>query len=133
MPVLNMRQVDIQLRELAELPAEVIDRTKRAVAFDVLNEAIKRTPVEFGAARAAWNASSGSPKFVEVPNREKRTVPAPDPRILMAAVREGKPFEAVYITNGQSYIVPLDEGHSQQAPAGMTAGTLDFIDAKYGG
>ena len=76
------------------------------------------TPVDLGLARGNWVVSLGSPSD-EVFEK---------PRQVAVALEAGKATVAlwdhetggIFITNNTPYIVPLDEGHSSQAPAGMS-------------
>jgi hypothetical protein len=65
------------------------------------------TPVDTGRARANWFVSEGAPRL----ETTESTTPAQRPKL------EGR--TVIYITNSLPYIVPLEYGHSGQAPHGM--------------
>lgn len=67
----------------------------------------ERTPVDTGRARANWFVAEGAPRL----DTTMSTTPAAVPAL------EGK--SVIFITNSLPYIVPLEYGHSQQAPHGM--------------
>lgn len=73
------------------------------------------TPVDRGRARAGWNIAEGKiDTSVPPPVEEGQAIPA---KTYSAEGLTGK--SVIYITNSLPYIVPLEYGHSQQAPHGM--------------
>lgn len=90
---------------------------RAAIAAD--QDAVLRTPVDTGRARANWVVSYGNPVF--------RISKAKD-RSGDKAIAQGRnvigswnlKLGTIYITNSLPYIVPLDTGLSDQAPNGMT-------------
>lgn len=93
-------------REVTQGAALIADRTL-----------VLATPVDTGRARANWNVGIGV-----LDTRERD----PDPS-GQAAIERGKQVIASYTTgtiviaNALPYIEALDQGHSAQAPNGMTA------------
>lgn len=95
------------------------NKVLRGVALDLLGRVIKRNPVDEGRARAGWTPYlDANSKSVDVGGRSA------------AAVARGKTegsyrqkFDSVEsfieIINAVPYIVPLEFGHSTQAPFGM--------------
>lgn len=77
------------------------------LALTLHSKVTARTPVDTGRARANWFIAEGAPR------RETTTgtTPAPVPSLTGLSI--------IYITNSLPYIVPLEFGHSQQAPFGM--------------
>ena len=72
-------------------------------------------PVDTGRARASWNLAEGSIDMsVHPPVPKGTTVP---PKQVSGAGISGR--SVIYVTNSLPYIVPLEYGHSQQAPFGM--------------
>ena len=93
---------------------KVIDRlekTVRTVALAVDRELVMNTPVDTGRARSNWLPSIGSPdiRIVE---------PGAKPDITGATLNYSLKSE-IFITNNLPYIRRLNDGHSQQAPAGF--------------
>ena len=96
------------------LPGDIVQK----IAFDIWTKLILKTPVDTGRARAGWGLSIGEPA-VTVPaaeNYPKGYTGAPPPIPDVKAV-DGT--QVVWILNAVEYIERLEEGHSQQAPAGM--------------
>ena len=72
----------------------------RAIGFDMFGRIVKRTPVDTGRLRNNWQIT---PK-----------------------VRLG---EKLYITNNLPYAKRIEDGYSQQAPAGMVKVTIAEFDS----
>jgi hypothetical protein len=81
----------------------------RKVALELFRRVIYKTPVDTGRARANWQVTIGSQATMS-----KAT----------AASAGFKAGDTIYLTNNLPYIRKLEEGSSQQAPAGMVALTV---------
>lgn len=99
----------------------------RGLAVHYLRGVVDRTPVRFGVAQAGWNINervpntSVPPKGQRVPNNVEAKVaatPVPQSGILV-------------VSNNVEYILPLEGGHSQQAPVGFVGIQLDATMAWY--
>ncbi len=91
-----------------------LERTVRAVALIVDAELVATTPVDTGRARSNWNPSLNVPdSSIVEPNQKKSINP------VAAAY---KITDTILISNNLPYIKALNNGSSQQAPAG-------FVDA----
>jgi hypothetical protein len=75
------------------------------------------TPVDTGRARANWFVSEGAPRL----ETTESIVPEPRPRLTGESV--------MFITNSLPYIVPLEYGHSKQAPYGMVRKAIAEVQA----
>jgi hypothetical protein len=95
----------------------------RSTAIKFMGHVTKETPVDTGRARANWNMSADAPDFTTTENTA-----IPD----VTTAPEGK---ALYVTNGLPYIVKLNEGSSQQSPAGFVERSIKLAvnNAKRGG
>lgn len=119
------RQRKVIEREIQE-EAELIVRKLFLLLFAWL---VQGTPVRTGRARNGWDTSTGSPSDY-VPPEGSDSYPEPAP-----PVGEAQRFRLgmiLWIVNNVNYIVPLDEGSSQQAPAGMTAVAIANLEAQFG-
>lgn len=92
-----------------EVP-EKVAVVKQRTAIDIHGRASQATPVDTGRARAAWMVSKGTPAR-GVPPEGRHGAPAPP------TVGKPDPGESIWVVNNLDYIVPLNNGHSQQAPA----------------
>jgi len=104
---------------------EIIPLYIRKVALDALARLIEKTPVDEGRARGNWQLAIGT-----IPRGEIRPLTG-DVLIDEANKRlaEYEPGEIVNITNNVPYIIPLENGHSGQAPNGMVKVTIAELQA----
>lgn len=105
-----------------EVERNVTDDVRRA-ALVVDQVAVVSTPVDTGRLRANWIVSVGHPTF------SFREAPPASPEAgAQEALRQARDAisswtledGAIFISNNTDYAVPIDEGHSAQAPEGMT-------------
>lgn len=107
------------------------DRLVRALALEAAGRLVKRTPVDTARARNNWNLATGAPDTdTSRPGTRsgksglKRAPGITSSAGLQAIERARKSLidvhmgDVIYITNSLPYIGPLNDGHSQQAPAG---------------
>jgi len=95
----------------------------RKIMLDVFVRVILRTPVDTGRARGNWQTTLGGPAASEIDRKTK--VGGGAPASEAASVVATFPGDGyVYLTNNVPYILPLEYGSSQQAPAGMVRLTL---------
>ena len=86
-----------------------VDKILRDAATETYKELVELTPVDTGKARAGWNLSRGTPD-ASVPAPGKKQYPKPETPTL----EPGK--DTIYIASAIPYILPLNEGTSEQAP-----------------
>lgn len=91
----------------------------RKFALDLMTRVIFRTPVDTGRARAGWGAA-GKALGINVPK------PTLKPDDKGGPIDEGEYEENltgdrqfIRVANNVNYIMPLEYGHSKQAPFGM--------------
>lgn len=99
--------------------------TKTAVqkiAMEAFKRVILRTPVDTGRARANWGVMVGSP-YAGATDAVDKTGAA-TMAAMMAAVRAWNGQGTVYMCNNLQYSIPLEYGHSKQAPGGMVRVTI---------
>lgn len=104
----------------------------RALAFEVHDRVIDRTPVDSGRARASWNLSINAPVTTVAPEPKKRSRRAAleSARSVRAQLPSFDAFrDTVWITNAVPYILRLEHGSSKQAPVGMVAVTIAEVEA----
>jgi len=96
----------------------------RKVAMDLLRRIVMRTPVDKGRARGNWQVGIGI-----VPSGSVLATDESGASTVGKGTTEIQRYEAgrgsfVAIVNNLVYIIPLEHGHSQQAPAGMVGVAL---------
>lgn len=94
-----------------------LEKTVRAVALVVDSTLVDTTPVKSGRARSNWNPSLNVPDGSIVEPGQKKSI---DP--INAAY---KITDTILISNNLPYIKKLNEGYSQQAPAGFVDAALE--------
>jgi len=115
-----------------------LDQLVRKIALDAYAGLILRSPVDTGRFRASWRISVGSidssvePDRGTAPSQYKGMGGSVPPDSAEMAYALGKIASAqfgdmiIYLTNSLDYAQELEDGYSQQAPAGVLA--LTFIE-----
>jgi hypothetical protein len=106
----------------ANIDAEVKD-VVRLAALKIEQKAVEKTPVDTGRARASWNVSEEKVDGSVKPEGSYGVPPATPVGALSGE-------KVIYISNNLPYIVPLEYGHSSQAPKGMAALALAEVMAE---
>jgi hypothetical protein len=98
-----------------------VERLMTKITLDIIANLIETTPVDSGWARANWIPGLGLSDVPPAPQPKDRLTGDEDAQTAaMAAVLSGYQFPGVIqIGNGVPYIGRLNDGHSQQAPAGF--------------
>lgn len=118
-------------RKAAKAVNPKLDKLGRELGLTLLDRVMKRTPVDTGNARGNWNASEDYPDH-KVWDRGKSD-PAGFGENDADALRRGSIVigdwemskgTPLYVSNAVPYIVPLEEGHSKQSPAGWVRLTV---------
>ncbi|MEH6565561.1 MAG: HK97 gp10 family phage protein [Halopseudomonas sp.] len=95
---------------------EAHDKITRAATLELFSSVVKATPVDSGRARGNWQTSVGTPIEGEIERLDQGGTAA------IAEVQAKTPPGAgqeTFMTNNLPYIDSLENGSSQQAPAGM--------------
>lgn len=120
----NAFEFESDLNEAAKvLGAETAREAAVTLAIQLSTEIVRRTPVDTGRARANWFLSEGTPRI--------ETTSSTSAQSFSASALTGR--NPIYITNSLPYIVPLEYGHSKQAPAGMVRTAIAMVMARFGG
>lgn len=119
-------------RRAANLPDEV-NRIKRKTALAVDQALVLATPVDTGRARSNWLVSLGTGRADTVaPYAPTSKAGISESTNAQGAISQGSgeiaravPEQDIYITNNLPYIIPLNQGHSAQAPAMFVEQAID--------
>ena len=106
----------------AEQTKEAIDDVFREVVIEIGTSVIRLSPVDTGRFKGNWQFTVGAPSNQSIDTFDKaghETIAA-----LVAEVSKLEAGQVAYIVNNLVYGVPLEYGHSDQAPAGMVQITL---------
>lgn len=110
------------------MPEQLVAFQKK-LCFEVLKGIVLKTPVDTGRARNNWQLVIGENDGTTL--EAEGGYGAIDRGL--AAMGPLLPFDTVTIFNNLPYIVPLEEGHSDQAgPGVMVRGTLHEIAGAFG-
>ncbi|ASN67303.1 hypothetical protein 10AX3_4 [uncultured Caudovirales phage] len=110
------------LAAFAEQAKEVIDDVFREVVIEIGTSVIRLSPVDTGRFKGNWQFTVGAPSNQSIDTVDKgghETIAN-----LVAQVSSLEAGQVAYIVNNLVYGVPLEYGHSDQAPAGMVQITL---------
>lgn len=128
----SAREFAIDLREFGELTKKEAETIFQKIAIDLDARIVLRTPVDTGRARGNWFPSINTPSNqLDMQASDKsgsRAIAAAT--ATAAAARLG---DTIWFTNNLPYILPLENGWSQQAPEGMVDINLNAVAARYGG
>jgi hypothetical protein len=104
-----------------------LDEVPRKVVFEMFRRIVLKTPVDVGRARSNWQPSIGSPATgtIDAPDKSGNATIA-KAKAILAVANAG---DTIYLSNNLPYIRRLEEGYSQQAPAGMVALTVQEFAA----
>ena len=120
-----MGQFANDLAKFEAKTSEKLDLAVRKIALELFSRIIMRTPVDTGRARANWQVAIGTIPSGTLELNDKSGQATINK--VQAASMGLVAGDVIYLTNNLPYAVPLEEGYSQQAPAGMVALTVqDF-------
>jgi len=119
----NAAEFRNDLEKAAKAIEADVEQIVRLTAAKIEEKVVQRTPVDTGRARASWNMSEESIDGSVKPEGNYGAPPA-----TAVGALSGK--KVIYISNNLDYIVPLEYGHSGQAPQGMAAIALAEVMAE---
>ena len=114
------------------VPREV-NKVKRKAALAIDQAVVLGTPVDTGTARSNWTVSLGeadnSTREAYAPLKDGDIGESVNAEAALAqgrvVIASSKPEQDIHLTNNLPYIVPLNEGHSAQAPAAFVEEAVD--------
>lgn len=125
----SAREFALDLKKFGKVTRVQAETIFRKVAFELDYAVVLGTPVDTGRARGNWYPSLNTPSgemswdsFGEGASLARVT----------STVASAKLGTVVWLTNNLPYILPLENGHSKQAPSGMVDFNLQRIASKYG-
>lgn len=108
---------------------EDVGKKVRFISLQILNEVVYRSPVDTGRFRANNQVSVGSPDYGVTEATDKSG--GSTLQQGSAVIARGKAFDVIYIQNNLPYAVPLENGHSKQAPSGIYAVSFHGVTQAY--
>ncbi len=120
----SLRQFARRMRRLGDSVERNADRTVVRTALAVHQPLVTSTPVDEGVARSNWLPSvTGAPVASAVEEALSEDGALDAGRSVIERY-EGGP--GIYISNPLPYIVPLNSGSSEQAPAGFVEDAIQL-------
>lgn len=113
----------------AGLVEEALTQRVRVIALAMLNEIVLRSPVDTGRFRGNNIVSVGSPVYTSSVNVDPTGSETIQQGVRVMTGLE--PYTQVFIQNNLIYAVPLEDGHSKQAPAGIYAVSFNGVAEAY--
>lgn len=113
----------------ADVVQEQVSQRVRVIAMAMLNEIVLRSPVDTGRFRGNNIVSVGAPVYTNTANVDPTGAETINRGI--SAMSGLEPFTQVFIQNNLPYAVPLEDGHSKQAPAGIYAVSFNGVAQAY--
>lgn len=96
------------------------------MALTIVGDLAYKTPVDTSQALSDWQVTLGEPAagkigahFPGTKGSTRNASAAETINLAKAVLAKKKPGQPIYITNNQPYIRRLNDGYSQQAPAGF--------------
>lgn len=120
-----MSQFSVDISRFVEKANGNIERAARQAVVLAAQGLIARTPVDTGQARGNWVFGAGAINYEVVETRRDASGGATLGAISAAVMTvriASVPY--LYVSNSLPYIQRLEDGWSQQAPAGMVKATL---------
>lgn len=111
----------LELRKLIEKARVAPDLVVRKATLDIHSSVVDMSPVDTGRFKGNWNIAYGSPDLTVTTNTDPSGSEAKSKALTASASYAG---QSVYITNNLPYAIPLEYGHSGQAPQGMVRVTV---------
>ncbi|MBE5254514.1 HK97 gp10 family phage protein [Mixta mediterraneensis] len=111
------------------LVEEEVGKRLRIISMALLAEIVQRSPVDTGRFRANNQVSLGGPDYSQLATTDKSG--ASTIQQGNAVIAQGKPYSVIYIQNNLAYAESLENGHSQQAPAGIYATSFHGVSQAY--
>lgn len=108
---------------------EALAQRVRVIALAMLNEIVLRSPVDTGRFRGNNIVSVGAPVYTSSANVDPTGSETIQQGVRVMTGLE--PYTQVFIQNNLIYAVPLEDGHSQQAPAGIYAVSFNSVSQAY--
>jgi hypothetical protein len=120
-----------QLEAFARVGKERMDTVFRKVVIDIAKSVITESPVDTGRFRGNWMLGVGDMNSAVDWDIRDLTGDGTIQRIMAQVGAEVSAGKIAYITNSLPYAIPLEYGHSSQAPQGMVRLTVaaweDFL------
>lgn len=128
---MNLQQFGQLMEKRATVFPAAVAAVKKKVAIAALTQIVDTTPVDTGAAISNWQVNLGSAaigsRLAYTPGTKGSTAQSNRGVTIQtgsAVIANAMPGVPIHITNNLFYIGDLNDGTSQQAPAGFVEGAI---------
>ncbi|RKY09814.1 MAG: HK97 gp10 family phage protein [Planctomycetota bacterium] len=121
----NLAQFNKEVGAFAATVPEKVSQLQAAIALEALKRIVEKTPVDTARARGNWQTTIGTPASEVLDETDMDGMATVQKGA--AAIAELPPYQVVWISNNLDYIEFLEDGSSQQSPAGMVATTVEEL------
>ena len=128
---MSARNFAIDLTKFCDVTDKQALMIFQEIAIELDTRIVLGTPVDEGRARGNWFPTLNSPSTVTSDNTDKSGAAAI--AAVQSTAKGSKLGDTIWMSNNLPYILPLENGHSGQAPEGMVDLNLNAIAAQYGG
>jgi len=112
----------VDVSKFVEVAGKNTDQTFRLLVLKMFNDVVRGTPVDTGRARGSWTVGvNGLPRVF---NRAKDKSGSAASSNAASRAKRLKAGGSATIASNLEYMVPLEYGHSKQAPRGMVRRTI---------
>jgi len=129
---LSAREFALDLKKFGKVTRKQATLIFQKITIDLDTRIVLGTPVDEGRARGNWFPSINTPSTA----MDEKSLDKSGSKAIAAVTSTAtgaKLGETVWMTNNLPYILPLENGHSGQAPEGMVDINLNAVAAQYGG
>lgn len=106
------------LRKLCEAAGDKAELVVRKAALDLGGQMVERSPVDSGRFKSNWMTGIGATLDASTTDTTDKSG-TPSLGRMQQKLASWKPGQTIWITNSLPYAQRLENGWSQQAPAGM--------------
>ena len=127
-----MSKVDFNTKKLANKVNKKLALFTRKIALDGLRQLIRQSPVDTGRFKANWSTSVGSVGSfsTEIASSAPKGVLTGTISSQSKDIAGYKVNQTAFLYNNLQYAIPLEYGHSKQAPLGWVRNTSIMMQKK---
>lgn len=134
----DTRKFKIDLEKLSDLMDIPLKATVKKLSFEILNGLIKSSPRDTGYFQSSWNYAVDEIDLENAPPPPKVVDSISSEEAAQQVLSKAKtrqyavgPYSLVMMTNSLPYAKDLEDGKSQQSPAGVVGPVVDEREAYY--
>lgn len=129
----NAREFQVELSKEWAAKLREVKGAVESVGLEALSRVVQKSPVHTGRFKGNWALSIETPYLATTEQIDPgggATIAAGE--AVLARYPDGE-WPVIYVQNNLPYAVPLEDGHSKQAPGGMVALTVAELQTMFEG